>query len=148
MEVSIETNKYDYAGRVVESVKGGGSSTITTSTQYNYDGTVKSTTDGEGYTTYCFYDTQKRPVHIWTPCEGTDGVTEFYTYKRNVYDDSGNLVNEAIKVDKVSAFDFNNNKAAIHSSSVNTGFYKSTNEYYTNNSLMTSRLNGEKKVLL
>lgn len=35
--ILIETNKYDYAGRLVESVKGGGSDEIITTTQYNYE---------------------------------------------------------------------------------------------------------------
>jgi len=141
-----ETIKYDYAGRLVESVKEPGTGQIETSTEYNHDGTVKSTTDGEGFTTYSFYDTRKKPVHIWIPCEGSNGVASFYTYKRMVYDDSGNLVNEAVKIDKVSSSAFASNRETIQSSSIDTGFYKSTNEYYRNNKLKTSTgMTGEKK---
>ncbi len=109
-------------------------------------GTEPCTTDGEGFTTYSFYDTRKKPVHIWTPCEGENGVASFYTYKRMIYDDSGNLVNEAVKIDKVSSSAFASNRETIQSSSIDTGFYKSANEYYKNNKLKTSTgMTGEKK---
>jgi len=146
MESLVEISKYDFAGRLVETVKRSGIEEIETSSEYNYDGTVKSTTDGEGFTTYYFYDTQKRPVHIWTPCEDINGVTSLFTYKRKVYDDSGNLVNEAVKMDKVSLVDFSNNRETIHSSSIDTGFYKSTYTYYENNKIKSSKgMTGQKK---
>ena len=129
-EWSTEIKKYNYAGKILEEVKDSGSNEVKISFEYNLNGTVKSSTDGEGYTTWYYYNTLKKPVHIWTPCEGYNGITTKYTYKRIVYDDSGNVINEAVKIDKVNATVYLGSRESIHSSAITTGFYVSTNTYY------------------
>jgi|GEM_PF-989717 len=139
----LETTKYDYAGRAIQSTKGyvGDTYQVSNSMEYNKSGTLKSSKDGMNFVTYYFYNTSKKPVHIWTPSKGENGVATYYTYKRIVYDDSGNIIKEAIFKDEVTAAlyaDADEKNKEENKVIEISNCYISSYEYYENNKLKLS----------
>ena len=109
---AVTKEKYDYAGRLVEVEKDVNVDKIdgqvyrkyiTTSTAYNPEGTIKSTTDANGYTTYYFYDNVMRLDQQFIPYEATNNAVSSYVVKKFIYDYNGNKVKEMVLKDKVSS---------------------------------------------
>ena len=85
-EIAITTITYDYAGREISWLNPDGT---TKSVKYNANGTVDSSTNEDGYTTYYKYDGLNRLTEQWTPFEVVNGKVK-YSYTRTEYDKAGN----------------------------------------------------------
>ena len=93
-ETAVTVYTYDYANRLISQQN---PDNTTTSTSYNTNGTVNTTTDANGNVAYYNYDGLNRLITKWTPFE--NGL---YTYYGVEYDKSGNKLSENIGKDKVS----------------------------------------------
>ncbi|WP_080064313.1 S8 family serine peptidase, partial [Ruminiclostridium hungatei] len=95
-EAAITEYTYDYANRQVEQKNpdGGRLTTI-----YNPNGTIASTTDAMGNTTWYKYDGRNNPSEKWIPME--EGL---YSYTRIAYDKAGRKVSEQTGKDKTELY--------------------------------------------
>ena len=110
---------YDYAGRLVELQNPDGGK-ITT--QYNKNGTVYSTTDAMGNTTYYRYNGQNNLSEQWSPIE--EGK---YSYQKITYDKAGRKTAVSTGKDKVELYSIPSSDRLIIKSYA----------YYRNGSLKT-----------
>ena len=84
------TSTYDYANRIIRKVNADGTYKTTS---YNSNGTVNSTMDERGNTTYYRYDGLNRQTEQWTPVNSVNGTT-MYAYSAKVYDKAGRVTQE------------------------------------------------------
>ena len=117
------TYTYDFAMRLLEQINpDGGVQKIS----YNSNGTIDSTTDANGNTTYYTYDGLNRQITKYTPFEVVDGDVK-YTYSTTNYDLTGRKKGETEFKDGVSL------------NQVPTSNFKITNyDYYKNGKLKST----------
>lgn len=96
-KTAITVSIYDYAGRLVEKQNPDGTRE---KTDYNPDGTVKSTVTRDGSISYYKYDGMNRLSGQWTPAEIATGDV-LYQYAQLEYDKAGNKTAEKTGKDKV-----------------------------------------------
>ncbi|EPR08089.1 right-handed parallel beta-helix repeat-containing protein [Ruminiclostridium papyrosolvens] len=99
-DVAITEYTYDYADRLISQKN---ADNTTASTSYNKNGTVNSTTDEKGNTTYYKYDSLNRLTEQWTPFETVSGAVR-YSYNKIVYDKAGRKKNEIAGKDTVTLY--------------------------------------------
>ncbi|MCG1025143.1 kelch repeat-containing protein [Dehalobacter sp.] len=119
-DTAVTTYTYDYAERLIRQDNADGTYTTT---NYNPNGTVNTTTDERGYSTYYRYDGLNRNNEKWVPA-ATSGGNVLYTYINTVYEKSGNVI--LVKTGK-SFVDLYNQTPV--------GFIAQNKTYYNNNKL-------------
>ncbi|MCX7748367.1 MAG: S8 family serine peptidase [Clostridia bacterium] len=93
---AVTVYTYDYAGRLIEQKNPDGAKVKTT---YYANGTVKSTTDGNGGTRYFKYDGMNQLTETWSPIDGSN-----YAYKKIEYDRAGRKIYEKTGKEKTELY--------------------------------------------
>lgn len=93
-ETSTTVYTYDYAGRLVSQVNPDGG---VLSTVYNANGTIHSSKNAMGKSTYYKYDGLNRLTEQWAPFGDNK-----YTYTSFTYDKNGNITTEKTGIESVS----------------------------------------------
>ena len=88
---------YDYADRVIKVLNDEGLAVIT---EYNPSGTIKSSTNISGNTTYYKYDGLGRVTEQWVPVS-RENETIYYSYNKIEYDNASNKISECYSSEKV-----------------------------------------------
>jgi RHS repeat-associated protein len=96
-EVAETVQVYDYANRLVEQQN---PDLTRAKTEYDLNGTVKSTTAANGSITKYVYDGLNRQTEQWIPLEVSNGNT-YYAYSKTEYDKAGKTLKEIKAIDKV-----------------------------------------------
>lgn len=91
-QTAVTSVTYDYAGRPIRQDNPDGTYTTTA---YNANGTVASTTDERGNTTHYKYDGLNRLTEQWSPAENVSGAIK-YIYTAKVYDKASRVKEEKI----------------------------------------------------
>ncbi|WP_368292719.1 kelch repeat-containing protein [Dehalobacter sp. TBBPA1] len=120
-ETAVTQYTYDYKNRLVRQDNPDGTYTTIT---YNLNGTIASSMDVRGYSTYYRYDGLNQNTEQWIPVKLESGNT-LYTYKSFTYDKAGNIVTE--KTGKTTV--------DLYQVPASGDYITLTKEYYNNNNL-------------
>ena len=96
-QTAVEKTTYDFANRVLETVKPDLTSVGLT---YYKNGMLKTQRDENGFITYCNYDTLNRLAEVWTPIEVSSGKVK-YSYTKNTYYKNNLIYEELVAKEKV-----------------------------------------------